>query len=81
LGQRIKTFSIEAYIDDDYIETASGSTIGNRRIVKFETVTTSRLKINLEAKACPLISNIEVYYVSEITGNNIIDNHGAANAN
>jgi alpha-L-fucosidase len=45
---------------------AVGVTVGNRRIVRFKTVKTKRLKINLEAKVCPLISNIEVYRIPEM---------------
>ena len=66
LGQRVKSFSIDAYFDNTCNRVAKGVTIGNRRIVKFETVNTRRLRINLEAKACPLIANIEVYRVPDI---------------
>jgi len=61
LGQRVKAFSVEAFIDNRWIEIAAGTTIGNRRIVRFDTVITSQLRFNFDAKACPLISNIEVY--------------------
>jgi alpha-L-fucosidase len=63
LGQRVKSFSINALVDDDFVETADGFTIGNRRIVKFKNITTNKLRISIKAKACPLISNIEVYRV------------------
>lgn len=66
LGQRVRSFSIEAFVDENFTEVATGITIGNRRIVKFETFTTEKLKINIVAKACPLISRIEVYRVPEL---------------
>jgi alpha-L-fucosidase len=66
LGQRVKSFTIEAQVDKTFAEAATGVTIGNRRIVKFKTVTTQKLKINIKGKACPLISNIEVYCVPEL---------------
>ena len=65
LGQRVKSFSIDAYINETFDQVATGVTVGNRRIVTFETVKTQRLKINLEAKACPLITNIEVFRVPD----------------
>jgi alpha-L-fucosidase len=68
LGQRIKSFSIEAFINGTFSVTATGTTIGNRRIIRFDTVVTKKLKVNLKSKACPLISNIEVYCVPEVTG-------------
>jgi alpha-L-fucosidase len=73
LGQRVRSFSIEAFIDDHFKEVATGTTIGNRRIVKFEKVTTEKLRINIDAKSCPLISNVEVYRVPESVGGAIHD--------
>jgi len=67
LGQRVKSFSIEALINDKFEQIATGVTIGNRRIVKFNTIFTQKLKINISAKANPLISNLEVYHVPELS--------------
>ncbi|MGD8539330.1 MAG: alpha-L-fucosidase [Candidatus Aminicenantes bacterium] len=66
LGQRIQSFAIDAHIEDTFDRVAQGVTVGNRRIVKFETVNTRRLRINLDAKACPLVANIEVYRVPDL---------------
>ena len=65
LGQRVKSFSIEALHENKFEQIAAGITIGNRRIVKFNTIRTQKLKINISAKASPLISNLEVYFVPE----------------
>jgi alpha-L-fucosidase len=65
LGQRVRAFSIAALVDDAFDQVATGTTVGNRRIVRFKTVSTERLRISFEAKACPLISHIEVYRVPE----------------
>ncbi|MFC2157290.1 alpha-L-fucosidase [Acidobacteriota bacterium] len=65
LGQRAKSFSVDAFINGKFMEVTTGTTIGNRRIVKFDSVTTRKLKINLTARASLLISNIEVYHVNE----------------
>ncbi len=67
LGQRVKSFSIEALHENKFEQIATGITIGNRRIVKFNTITTQTLKINISAKASPLISNLEVYFVPELS--------------
>ncbi len=66
LGQRVRSFSIEALVNDVFDQVATGVTVGNRRIVRFKTISTEKLKININAKACPLISNIEVYRIPEI---------------
>lgn len=62
LGQRVKSFSLEAYVNGKWIEIAKETTIGYKRILRFPTVETTKLRFNiLDAKSCPLISNIEVY--------------------
>jgi len=65
LGQRVRSFSIEALVNDSFDQVAAGVTVGNRRIVRFEAVTAEKLRIHLTAKAGPLISNIEVYRVPD----------------
>lgn len=65
LGQRVRSFAIKAVIDGHIRELATGITIGNRRIIKFDTVTAQKLLIAIDAKASPLISQIEAYRVPE----------------
>ena len=62
LGQRVKEFSLEAEVDGQWKEIASQTTIGYKRILRFDPVTATALRLNIkDAKAAPLISNIEVY--------------------
>jgi alpha-L-fucosidase len=62
LGQRVKAFDVEVWKDDAWVKVASGSTIGYKRILPLERVETSRVRIRIaDAKACPLISNVEIY--------------------
>ncbi|MFA9453198.1 MAG: alpha-L-fucosidase [Candidatus Aminicenantaceae bacterium] len=65
LGQRVRSFSIEAMVNDSFDQVAKGVTVGNRRIVRFKPITTEKLRITINAKACPLISNLEVYRVPD----------------
>jgi alpha-L-fucosidase len=62
LGQRIKGFRVDAWVNGRYVEMASGITIGNRRLVRFDDVRTDRLRIQFSGKACPLISKVALYY-------------------
>ena len=65
LGQRVKTFKVEALIAGEYQEIASETTIGYKRILRLPNTNSSKLKISiLDAKACPLIANIEVYHAT-----------------
>lgn len=67
LGQRVKKFTLEADIDGTWKEIDSQTTIGAKRILRFDNVTSSKLRINiLDARACPVISNIEVYHAPKL---------------
>jgi len=62
LGQRIKAFKLAAWDGDKYEEIATETTIGYKRILRLPDTKTSKLKITfLDAKASPVISNVEVY--------------------
>ncbi|MBS1951726.1 MAG: alpha-L-fucosidase [Cytophagales bacterium] len=62
LGQRIKHFSIDVWKEGQWQNTANGTTIGHKRILKIDPVTTNKIKIEiLDSKACPVISAVEVY--------------------
>ncbi len=61
-GQRIKSFSIEAFIDGAWKQIAEGSTIGHKRIIPIDPVSTQKIRLNiLKSKACPIISDIEIF--------------------
>jgi alpha-L-fucosidase len=67
LGQRVKSFKIEALIDGNWKELAQQTTIGYKRILVFPTVKASKVRFTiLDAKACPLISNIGIYNAPQI---------------
>jgi alpha-L-fucosidase len=62
LGQRVEAFTIEAFVDNQWIEIASETTIGYKRIMKFPAVNVTSIRFEIQkSKACPVISNIEVY--------------------
>lgn len=62
LGQRVKSFHVEAWQDGNWKEIAKGTTIGYKRILKLDPVSTSKIKVTIDdARACPLISKVGVY--------------------
>jgi alpha-L-fucosidase len=62
LGQRIKSFTVEVWKDNAWQKVAEATTIGYKRILKIEPVETNKIRVNITAsKACPVISNMEVY--------------------
>jgi alpha-L-fucosidase len=62
LGQRVKSFSIEVWSMNRWQLVANETTIGFKRIIKIDPVCTEKIRIQItDSKACPVISNIEVY--------------------
>ena len=62
LGQRVKDFDIEAWVDGGWKKVTEGTTIGYKRILEIEPVETSRIKVIInDSKAALVLSNLEVY--------------------
>ncbi|NJM24186.1 MAG: alpha-L-fucosidase [Bacteroidia bacterium] len=62
LGQRVKSFNVEAENAGTWTRIAEGTTIGHKRILPVDSLTARKVRVNIEAsKACPLISNIALY--------------------
>lgn len=67
LGQRVKTFTVEAFVDGNWKEVTKGTTIGYKRILRFPTVTATQLRFTIaDSKARPLISNIAIYNAPQL---------------
>ncbi len=67
LGQRVKSFTIEAMVNGQWQELAKETTIGYKRILQFKSVEATKLRLNISnSKACPIISNIGVYNAPQI---------------
>ena len=67
LGQRVKSFSIEAFVDGSWKELAKATTIGYKRILRFPSVNATKLRFNItDSKSCPVISNIGIYNAPQI---------------
>ena len=62
LGQRVKSFTVEAEgPDGQWKEIARETTIGYKRIVPVEKVTTSKVRVNISAFAPPTINGFGLY--------------------
>jgi alpha-L-fucosidase len=62
LGQRVKSFEIDVRVGKSWKRIAEGTTIGYKRILKVDPVKSQIVRVTIKsAKACPAISNIEVY--------------------
>lgn len=62
LGQRVKSFSVEAETEGQWKTVATGTTIGYKRIVKLDNVYTKRLRVVIhDSRACPVLSELSVF--------------------
>jgi alpha-L-fucosidase len=62
LGQRIQEFKVDALENGEWKELISGTTVGYKVIRKFPVVRTASIRISVvKSKACPVISNLELF--------------------
>lgn len=69
LGQRVKSFVVEYDRDGEWLPVKLNeetTTIGYKRLLRFEPVTTDKLRVRfLDSRACLCINNIEAYDAGE----------------
>lgn len=62
LGQRIEKFAIDAWQDGGWKEIATGTSIGNRRLLRTNPVTTDRIRLRiLQAAASPALAEFALH--------------------
>ncbi|MCQ2432028.1 MAG: alpha-L-fucosidase, partial [Clostridia bacterium] len=62
MSQRIEQYVIEAKTENGYVEVNRGTTVGYKKIAKFDAVKTDEIRIRiLDSRVAPVISFIGVY--------------------
>ena len=62
LGQRVKSFTVQVKKDGNWSNWKSGTTIGYKRILLGNSVTTDAVRIQIKTSlACPVLSEIGIY--------------------
>ncbi len=62
LGQRVKSFQVDVWTDENWVNAGRGTTIGYKRILGIDPVKTQRIRVTIgDAKGPPLISDVSVY--------------------
>jgi alpha-L-fucosidase len=62
LGQRIESFALDQWKNEKWHEFAKGTSIGNLRLLRFEPVTTSKVRLRItQAPVCPALSEFGLY--------------------
>lgn len=77
LGQRVTSFTVKYWDKKKWVPLTSATTIGYKRILRFEPIETQKIKIEFEALASPVISTVSVYNAPDITssveGKDVVD--------
>jgi alpha-L-fucosidase len=67
IGQRISEFTIEAEINNVWQEIAKGQTVGYKRILIFDDITASKIKLSInDSRLCPSLNNFELYKIQKL---------------
>jgi alpha-L-fucosidase len=65
LGQRVRSFAIEAWDGRAWRTIAEGTTIGYKRLLRFNPVTAPRVRLTIrDARACPAIGEFGLFKAS-----------------
>jgi len=61
-GQRVEAFEIQAEIDGKFVKVTEGTTIGYKRLLRFNPVVTNRVQFVITAsRDCPEISTFGLF--------------------
>jgi len=67
IGQRVEEFILEAWDGANWKEFARGTTIGYKRLLRFNDVTAERVRLTIaKSRLCPTISSFGLYYAPPI---------------
>lgn len=62
-GQRVESFIVEAWKSNAWEEFARSTTIGYKRLLRFDDITTDKVRIRFtESRVCPTLSNLGLFY-------------------
>ena len=62
LGQRVDAFAVDRWQDGQWIGFAKGTSIGNRRLLRCDNITTDKVRLRItQAAACPALSEVGLY--------------------
>ena len=62
IRQRVEAFAMDQWKDGGWNEFAKGTSIGNRRLLRFEPLTTSKVRLRItQAAVCPALSELGLH--------------------
>jgi len=67
IGQRVEEFAVEAWDGNNWNEFARGTTIGYKRLLRFDDITAQKVRLRINrSRLCPTISNFGLFYAPPI---------------
>jgi alpha-L-fucosidase len=62
-SQRVEAHALDAWVDGAWLEIARGTTVGYKKILRFDAVTTTRMRLRvLESRLPPAISRVSAHF-------------------
>ncbi len=66
-GQRVEVFKVEGFINNEWIKLTEGTTIGYKRLLKFDECSPSKIRVTiLETREKAHIADVGAFYASPI---------------
>jgi alpha-L-fucosidase len=77
-GQRIESHAVDAWIDGQWKEIAKATTVGYKRLLRFPSVTTDRVRLRiLSARVAPTVSNFGLFHRQPRMTTHVVRKDGA----
>ncbi|MDD2314363.1 MAG: alpha-L-fucosidase [Proteiniphilum sp.] len=71
-GQRVERFMVEGLFDSQWVKLAEGTTIGSKRLLRFEDVAPSKIRVTIqETRDIANISQVGAYYAPALQGDTL----------
>ena len=65
-------------MEGQWKKAAEGTTIGYKRLLRIEPVSTQKIKVNIrDATDCPILCNFGLYQAPTVKGNTIVEDSSA----
>ncbi|MDP4206892.1 MAG: alpha-L-fucosidase [Bacteroidota bacterium] len=72
-GQRVESFTIEAYVDGKWNQIAQSTTIGYKKLLRFPKVVTNKVRLSITgSRDLPNISNFGLFNAPELAADPVI---------
>lgn len=66
-GQRVEKFAIDAWVDEQWKQITDATTVGYKRLCRFDDVTTDRVRLRIEqSRSSPRLSAFGLFYAPPI---------------